>query len=55
MQKTRITVRGIIVDNDKIFGQQLYKTLEKGGDWWCTPGGGVDDGESLLDVYRHCG
>jgi len=41
----RITVRGIIYRNGKVFAQQL-----KGGrDYWCTPGGGVEDGEPLLE------
>lgn len=50
MYKRRITVRGIIIEGNEIFAQQLKKTLAKGGDWWCTPGGGVDDGESLQDA-----
>lgn len=48
MYKRRVTVRGIILDGDKIFAQQLKKTIAKGNDWWCTPGGGVEDGEDLL-------
>lgn len=47
--KRRINVRGIIVDDDgKLFSQQL--TAGDDGskrDYWCTPGGGMDDGESL--------
>lgn len=52
MHTRRITVRGIILDGDKVFGQQLHKTIAKGGNWWCTPGGGVDDGESLYDALH---
>ena len=42
--KRRINVRGIIFTNGKLFVQRL-----KGSDrdYWCTPGGGMDDGESL--------
>ena len=45
----RVTVRGIIIKDGKLFAQRLNK---KGGgvnDYWCTPGGGLDDGESLYD------
>lgn len=52
MYKRRVTVRGIIFDGDKVFAQQLKKTITKGGDWWCTPGGGVDDGEDLISALR---
>ncbi len=52
MYKRRITVRGIILDGNKVFAQQLHKTLQKGGDWWCTPGGGVDDGEDLMTALQ---
>lgn len=45
MQHTRrICVRGLIYKDGKLFGQKLRNT---GGDWWCTPGGGVDEMESL--------
>ena len=52
MYKRRLTVRGIIIDGDKVFAQQLNKTIVKGNNWWCTPGGGVDDGEDLLTALR---
>lgn len=52
MYKRRLTVRGVIIDGEKVFAQQLKKTVAKGGDWWCTPGGGVDDGESLHDALN---
>jgi 8-oxo-dGTP pyrophosphatase MutT (NUDIX family) len=49
----RISVRGIVVKADKLLCVRLKKyneltraTIE--ADWWCTPGGGLDDGESLL-------
>lgn len=48
----RITVRGIIIKDGKIFAQKLKKNEGK-RDFWCTPGGGLDDGESLRDgLYR---
>ncbi len=43
----RVTVRGLIYKNGKIFGQKLHNSS---GDWWCTPGGGVDAMESLHDA-----
>ncbi|MBC7764389.1 NUDIX domain-containing protein [Microbacteriaceae bacterium] len=42
----RVNVRGIIFKDGKIFAQ----TIKKNGiesDYWCTPGGGMDDGETL--------
>ena len=47
MYKRRLTVRGVILDGNTVFAQQLHKTVAKKQDWWCTPGGGVDDGEDL--------
>lgn len=44
----RITVRGIIIKDDKIFAQKLKKNEGK-RDFWCMPGGGLDEGESLRD------
>jgi len=44
----RITVRGIIVKDGKIFGQQLTPDyMGNPRDYWCTPGGGLDDSESI--------
>lgn len=40
----RVCVRGLIYKNNKLFGQKLHNSS---GDWWCTPGGGVDHMESL--------
>ena len=42
----RITARGIIFKNGKIFAQKL-KRGERTTDYWCTPGGGLDPHESL--------
>ncbi|MCL4357745.1 NUDIX domain-containing protein [Patescibacteria group bacterium] len=48
MQETRrVCVRGLIYKNNKLFGQKLHNSS---GDWWCTPGGGVDPMESLHDA-----
>lgn len=44
----RINVRGITFKDGKLLTQQL--TPGSDGivrDYWCTPGGGIDDGESL--------
>lgn len=43
----RVCVRGIIYKNDKLFGQKLHNSA---GDWWCTPGGGINPMESLHDA-----
>ncbi len=43
----RVTVRGIIVKDGKLFAQKLNKKDGGVNDYWCTPGGGLDDGESL--------
>ncbi|MGH7241322.1 MAG: NUDIX domain-containing protein [Candidatus Saccharimonadales bacterium] len=52
MQNRRIAVRGIILDDGKLFAVRLknYKgqAIEGGQTYWCTPGGGVDVGEPLL-------
>lgn len=53
MQQRRVNVRGIIYIDGKLFCQQL--TLGKDGakrDYWCTPGGGMDLGESLETALR---
>lgn len=51
--KRRINVRGIIFHEGSLFCQQL--TIGKGGqarDYWCTPGGGMEDGESLTQALH---
>ena len=49
----RINVRGIIInDQGEIFCQKLTANTGKGRDFWCTPGGGLEMGESLLDGLR---
>lgn len=47
----RVTVRGIIIKDDLLFAQKLKKE-ERVVDYWCTPGGGLDAGESLHDGLR---
>lgn len=47
MQNRRINVRGIILEDGKLFAQKFK--LKHGGetDFWGTPGGGLDIGETL--------
>ena len=47
MYTRRINVRGIIFKDGKLFVQRLKKNGVE-YDYWCTPGGGLDDGEDLL-------
>lgn len=49
--KRRITTRGIVYDNGQLLCVKL--TGYRNGieaDFWCTPGGGIDAGESLHDA-----
>lgn len=44
----RINVRGIVYENGKILAQQLNQPENQNdGEWWCTPGGGLDEKEVL--------
>ncbi|HEU5121693.1 MAG TPA: NUDIX domain-containing protein [Candidatus Saccharimonadales bacterium] len=48
MTERRVTVRGIVFKDKKILAQQLQPDadgIER--DYWCTPGGGLEAGESL--------
>src|SRR6478672_6013672 len=45
----RVAVRGIIIKDGKLFAQRLNKKDGGVNDYWCTPGGGLDDRESLHD------
>jgi len=48
MIKRRVNVRGIIYKNGKILAQQLTPDHEGNErNYWCTPGGGMDELESL--------
>jgi ADP-ribose pyrophosphatase YjhB (NUDIX family) len=50
----RVAVRGVVVKDGKLLAARLKKYAgratgsEQDTDYWCTPGGGVDVGESLL-------
>lgn len=49
----RVNVRGIIInDQGEIFCQRLTARNSDGRNFWCTPGGGLEMGESLLDGLR---
>lgn len=48
MIKRRVNVRGIIFKDNKVLAQQLTPDHEGNErNYWCTPGGGLDDFESL--------
>jgi ADP-ribose pyrophosphatase YjhB (NUDIX family) len=47
-KQRRITVRGVIFKNGKLLAQQLLPDTDgQEKDYWCTPGGGLEVGESL--------
>lgn len=49
----RVNVRGIIInDKGELFCQRLTARDRDGRDFWCTPGGGLELGESLVDGLR---
>ena len=51
----RISVRGIVLHEGKILCVRLkaYKDhLKKDNSYWCLPGGGLDDGEALIDGVK---
>jgi ADP-ribose pyrophosphatase YjhB (NUDIX family) len=53
MKPRRITVRGIIVKDGRVLAQELTPGSDgKKRDYWCTPGGGLEPNESLLDGLR---
>jgi len=49
----RVAVRGIIILDDKLFcvRQKPYRHAEA-NTYWCTPGGGLDDGETLIGALE---
>lgn len=47
--KRRITVRAIIYKNGQLLAVQHKANDGNGKNFWCTPGGGLEDGESLMD------
>ena len=51
--KRRVNVRGVIINNNgELFCQRLTARNGDGQNFWCTPGGGLDIGESLHDGLR---
>lgn len=48
----RVCVRGIIYKNGKLYCQELKNNDGTGRGFWCTPGGGLEFGESLVDGVR---
>ena len=46
----RIAVRGIIINNGRLLCVRLKAPITSNSkDFWCVPGGGLEDGESILD------
>lgn len=55
VMKRRVSVRGIAVLNGKLLCVRLKPYIGakvESYDFWCLPGGGVDDNESLLDAFK---
>lgn len=50
--RRRVCVRGIIYKNGKLFCQELKDKDSKGKGFWCTPGGGLDPFETLVDGLK---
>ncbi len=49
----RVAVRGIIILDGKIFCVRLKPYRHKeASTYWCTPGGGVDDGQALIPALE---
>ncbi len=51
----KIKVRGIAVLNGKLLSLKLKPypgAAHSEKDFWCLPGGGVDEGEGLLDAFK---
>ena len=56
MQNRRVAVRGVVLKDGKLLCVRLKKhkdnATDEGQDFWCTPGGGVDVGESLITALE---
>jgi len=52
MQERRVAVRGIIFLDGKLLCQKLTAYRRSDRDFWCTPGGGLDIGETLEEGLR---
>lgn len=52
----RVSVRGIVLNEGKLLCVRLGPNPASGRttntDYWCLPGGGLDEGESLLDGVK---
>lgn len=48
----RVTVRGIVYHDGKLFCQQLKGADGQGRGFWCTPGGGLELNESLEEALQ---
>jgi len=52
-KERRITVRGIIFKDGKLLAQELMPAEDgQKRDYWCTPGGGLERGESLFEALE---
>ena len=45
----RVTVRGLIIKENRVFSVRHKNEYDTPKSFWCTPGGGLDPHESLLD------
>lgn len=52
MEERRVAVRGIIFLDGKLLCQKLTAYRRSERDFWCTPGGGLDIGETLEEGLR---
>ncbi len=50
--KRRIAVRGIIEKEGKLFCVRQRHANGKINSFWCTPGGGLDPGETLINCLK---
>lgn len=48
----RVCTRGIILKNNKIFAVRQKNSAGQEVDYWCTPGGGLDVGEPILEGLK---
>jgi 8-oxo-dGTP diphosphatase len=52
MKQRRIAVRGIIFKDGKLLCQRLKGYRRDDRDFWCTPGGGLEFGESITECLQ---
>jgi ADP-ribose pyrophosphatase YjhB (NUDIX family) len=49
----RIAVRAIIINNGQLLCARLKEPITSNSrDFWCVPGGGLDDGETLINCLN---